>query len=97
MTRPQLSDPIDKTGMIPSVPCVTEFYRAGINASVIAIFKFESREVYLDWPMDEMWALCEIAADRNVEKFIFTSPDWPINEGYERVLTRRGGIGYAAF
>ncbi|MCX5964235.1 MAG: hypothetical protein NT070_14145 [Cyanobacteria bacterium] len=93
---PQLSDPIDETGMIPSVPCVTEFYRSGQSAAVTAIFKFESRETYLDWSFDEMWKFCEIAADRNIEKFIFTAPEMT-NEGYERVLNNLGEIEYAAF
>jgi hypothetical protein len=93
---PQLTDPIDKTGLTLSVPCVAEFYRAGKNAAITALFKFDRESDYLLWSHDDRQRLCKVAADRNIAMMIFTAPNMP-NEGYERFWNTHSEIEYAAF
>jgi hypothetical protein len=93
---PQLADPIDKTDLKPSVPCVTEFYRAGKNAAITAVYKFDSESSYLLWGHDDRRRMCQVAADRNIAMMIFTAPGMT-NEGYERFWNTHREIEYAAF
>lgn len=93
---PQLTDPIDETGLKPSTHCVAEFYRAGKNAAITALYKFQSQDDYLDWDSDDRDSLIEVATDRNIAMMIFTAPDM-VAEGYERFWNRSGEIEYAAF